>query len=225
MKFSLINFFKNKILYQQAFIHRSYLNEHKNFNLKSNERLEFLGDAVLELIVSLYLFNKYPDYPEGKLTAIRAKFVQTQTLSLAAQRLDLGNNLKLSKGEKNANGNQNPSTLANTFEALIGAIYQDQGFDKTYDFVLNNLLKPAQKLFADKLPKDYKSHLQEFVQSQGKKTPKYKVVESLGPDHNKTFKVAVLVKSNKIAEGTGKSKQQAEQQAAKTALAILRTKT
>jgi len=210
--------FKNKKLLDQAFIHRSYLNEAKGKNLSSNERLEFLGDAVLELIVSLYLYQKYPQFSEGKLTSWRAKLVQTKTLSLAAQRLKLGNKLKMSKGEKASNGQKNPSILADTFEAVIGAIYQDQGFKQAYQFVLKNLLQPAQKTFAQQLPKDYKSKLQETVQADSQPSPVYKVIDSFGPDHNKTFKVAVLVGKKKLAEAQGKSKQTAEQKAAKKAL-------
>lgn len=218
-KFSLK--FKNPKLLERAFIHRSYLNEHKGKQLKSNERLEFLGDAVLELIVSLYLYQKYPDFPEGKLTTLRSKLVQTKTLSLAANRLGFSENLKLSRGEKASGGNKNPSILANTFEAVIGSIYQDQGFDQTYDFVLKNLLLPAEKLFKDQLPQDFKSQLQETIQAKGKPSPVYKVLASFGPDHSKTFKVAVLVENKKIAVGAGKSKQTAEQEAAKKALKII----
>jgi ribonuclease III len=217
--------FQNKKFFNQAFIHRSYLNEHKKENIKSNERLEFLGDAVLELVVSWYLFKKYPRFPEGKLTALRAMLVQTKTLSLASQRLRLGEKLKLSKGEQKSKGKKNPSILANTFEAVVGALYLDQGFDKAYQFVVENLLEPAKKLFANKLPKDYKSQLQELVQSQRKPSPVYKVLKSYGPDHSKTFEVGCFAAGKRIGEGKGRSKQEAEQQAAKKALANLRLKT
>lgn len=210
--------FKNKKLLEEAFTHRSYLNECKEKKLKSNERLEFLGDAVLELAVSLYLYQKYPQFSEGRLTALRSKLVQTKTLSLAAKRLNFGKHLKLSKGEKASGGDKNPSILADTFEAVIGAIYQDQGFKSAFDFILKNLLLPAEKLFADQLPKDYKSQFQEIVQAKGKPSPTYEVLESFGPDHNKTFKVAVFVENKKLAMGVGKSKQAAEQEAAKKAL-------
>ncbi len=210
--------FKNKAFFKTALTHRSYLNEHKKENLQSNERLEYLGDAVLELITSLYLYRKYPDFPEGKLTALRAKLVQTKTLSLAAKQLDLGKKLRFSRGEKQSEGDKNPSILANSFEALIGAIYQDGGFESAYDFALQNLLIPAEKLFRDKLPFDFKSRLQEVIQSQGKPSPVYRTLSAIGPDHNKTFKLAVFIDGKKMASATGKSKQEAEQAAAKLVL-------
>lgn len=218
MSFNLEDLFKNKKILNQAFIHRSFLNE-TNGHLESNERLEFLGDAVLELIVSLFLYKRYPDYSEGDMTELRSKLVQTKTLSLAAIRLNFGNLLKMSRGEKASGGDKNPSILADTFEAIVGALYEDRGFQQAYNFVVENLLIPAEKLFNQELPKDYKSALQEFIQSQKQPSPTYKVLESVGPDHNKTFKVAVLVAQTELAKGIGKSKQAAEQEAAKAALA------
>lgn len=210
--------FKKKQLLNQAFIHRSYLNEVRGKNLESNERLEFLGDAVLELIVSLYLYNKYPDCPEGKLTSLRAKLVQTKTLSLAATRLNFGKNLKLSKGEKASGGQDNPSILAGTYESVVGAIFEDGGLKAATDFVRESLILPAEKIFAEQLPQDYKSQLQEIIQAQGKLSPTYKVIASIGPDHNKTFKVGLVIKGKEITQGQGKSKQTAEQNAARKAL-------
>jgi len=224
MKFKLSYQFKNKELLEIAFTHRSYLNEHKGKNLVSNERLEFLGDAVLELIVSLYLFKKYPDFPEGKLTSWRAKLVQTKTLSLASQRLKIGSQLKLSKGEKESGGEKNPSILADTFEAVIGAVYQDSDFKQAYDFVEKNLLVPSEKLFKARLPIDYKSKFQEMIQAKGFSSPIYKLIGSSGPDHDKTFKTAVYVNNKKYSLGTDKSKQEAEQKAAKAALEKIREK-
>lgn len=224
MNFNLSYKFKNSSLLDQAFTHRSYLNEHKDQQLESNERLEFLGDAVLELIVSLYLYQKYPSLPEGQLTSLRSKLVQTKTLSLVAKKSGFNQKLKLSRGEKESEGHNNPSILADTFEALIGAIYQDGGFSKAYDFVAKMLLLPAEKTLTDKLPYDYKSHLQEIVQAKAKPSPTYKVIWSSGPDHNKIFKIAVFVGSKQLATGVGKSKQEGEQEAAKSALAILKVK-
>ena len=224
MKFNLSYKFKNKQLFEIALTHRSYLNEHKTKNLISNERLEFLGDAVLELIVSLYLYNKYPNFSEGKLTALRAKLVQTKTLFLASERLKIGQQLKFSKGEKESGGEKNPSILADTFEAIIGAIYEDSGFQSTYDFVQKNLLDPSEKLFKTKLPQDYKSKFQEIIQAKGFYSPIYKVLNSQGPDHNKTFKIAVFVNKKKYAIGAGKSKQEAEQESARQALEKLTKK-
>lgn len=218
MSFNLTALFNNKVLLEQAFIHRSYLNE-TNGQLQSNERLEFLGDAVLELIVSLFLYQRYPDYSEGSMTELRSKLVQTITLSLAATRLNFGKYLKMSRGEKASGGDKNPSILANTFEAVVGALYEDRGFQQSYNFVVENLLMPAEKQFNQELPKDYKSALQELVQAKKQPSPTYQVLESLGPDHNKTFTVAVLVAEKELAKGIGKSKQTAEQEAAKAALA------
>ncbi len=214
--------FQNDPLLTPAFIHRSFLNENKSKKLQSNERLEFLGDAVLELVVSYYLFNIYPDFTEGQLTSLRSKLVQTKTLSLASQRLNFGSYLKLSKGEAESGGGKNDSILADTFEAVIGIIYQNYGFQEIYDFVINNLLIPAKILFNDKLPKDYKSLFQELVQNKGKPSPIYKVISTTGPDHNKIFKIAVFVDNQKLADGLGKSKQTAEQEAAKAALLIFK---
>lgn len=219
MKFNLNHHFKNKGLLTTALTHRSYLNEHRGEKLISNERLEFLGDAVLELIVSLYLYKKYPELNEGKLTALRAKLVQTKTLAMASQRLNIGSALRLSKGEEESEGQKNPSILADTFEAIIGAIYEDAGFERTFEFVKRNLFTPAEKLFASKLPEDYKSSFQELVQAKGHPSPTYKLLKTEGPDHDKTFKVGVFIENKEYAQGRGKSKQEAEQRAAKKALA------
>jgi len=210
--------FQNQKLLTTALTHRSYLNEHRGENLVSNERLEFLGDAVLELALSLFLFEKYPSFPEGRLTFLRTKLVQTKTLAMAAEKLKLGDQLRLSKGEKESGGQNNPSLLADTFEAVIGAVYCDSNFDQAYKFIQTNLLIPAEKAFADKLPEDYKSRLQEKVQAQGLAAPAYQVLKSSGPDHNKTFQVAVLINGQAAASGQGASKQKAEQRAAQKAL-------
>ena len=210
--------FKNKKLLNKALTHRSYLNEHKNQHLESNERLEFLGDAVLELIVSLHLYKKYPQFSEGELTSWRAKLVQTKTLSLAAEKIQLGQYLKFSKGEKKANGDKNPSILADTFEAIIGALYQDQGFNKTNEFIKKYLLSLVEKMPKNKLPQDYKSKFQEKIQAQGKPTPIYKIIKTKGPDNHKLFKAVALVANKVYGKGVGKSKQFAEQMAAKDAL-------
>jgi ribonuclease-3 len=209
--------FKNKILLKTALTHRSFLNE-SNKRLQSNERLEFLGDAVLELIISLYLFKKYPNFDEGKLTAMRSRLVQTKTLSLAAKRLNIGNKIRLSKGEKESGGAENPSILADTFEAIIGAIYQDSNFEQAYQFVKEKLIYPAEKLLSDELPVDYKSKFQELIQAKGLATPIYKVLHSSGPDHNKIFVTAAYVNKKEYGRAQGRSKQEAEQLAAKIAL-------
>lgn len=218
MKINLPYKFNNKELLSRALTHRSYLNEHQEENLKSNERLEYLGDAVLELIVSEFLYTKYIHSEEGKLTSLRARLVQTKTLNLAAQKLNLGDYLKLSKGEEHSGGKTNPSILADTFEAVIGAIYQDSGYKSAKEFTMKYLLEPAEKLFSDKLPKNYKSKLQETIQAEGKPNPEYQVISTSGPDHRKNFQVAVFSNKKQLAKGKGKSKQQAEQNAAKNAL-------
>ncbi|HUV47262.1 MAG TPA: ribonuclease III [Candidatus Bathyarchaeia archaeon] len=218
MKFDLGHRFKNEKLLETAFTHRSFLNENRNKNLISNERIEFLGDAVLELIVSLYLYQKYPQLAEGQLTLLRSQLVQTKTLSLASQNLKVGPQLKLSRGEKESGGNKNPSILADTFEAIVGAVYQDAGFQAAFEFVKKNLLVPSEKLFKDQLPEDFKSKLQENVQALGLNTPNYEILASLGPDHNKTFEVAVFSGTQRLGQGVGKSKQEAEQKAAQKAL-------
>ena len=220
MKFDLQYQFKNPKLLEISLTHRSYLNEHKDRSLQSNERLEFLGDAVLELIVSLYLFQKYPQDEEGQLTLWRSRLVQTKTLALAGSRLNVGSFLKLSKGEKESKGNENPSLLADTFEAVIGAIFTDGGFDEAYNFVLKNLILPSKIFFADQLPQDYKSKFQEVVQAKGFPSPVYKLLTTFGPDHKKIFETAVYVANKKYGSGNGASKQEAEQKAAKAALQL-----
>lgn len=210
--------FKNPNLLQQAFIHRSYLNEHKQNDLQSNERLEFLGDAVLELITSLYLFDKFPQKPEGELTALRSALVKTETLYAVAQKLELGKHLKMSRGEKRTGGQTNPSLLANTVEAVIGAIYLDQGFEASNQFISIHIFPYLQDILNKGLYRDYKSSLQEIVQSQNQATPEYQTISAVGPDHNKTFKVKVLINHKALAIGTGASKQKAQQAAAQKAL-------
>jgi ribonuclease-3 len=210
--------FKNKGLLKTAFIHRSYLNEHPNEKLAHNERLEFLGDAVLGLIVSNYLYNEYPNHPEGDLTNFRSSLVNARTLSKAASILKLGDCLYLSRGEEATGGRERQYILANTFEALIGAIFLDQGFGEAGRFIKEHLLTLLSEIIEKKLYKDFKSQLQEKAQEEVGFTPTYKLLAEKGPDHEKTFKIGVLVGRKRIGEGTGSSKQLAEQEAAKIAL-------
>lgn len=207
--------FKNKDLIDQALTHRSWVNEHKGIRT-SNERLEFLGDAILEYIVSKELFAEFPDKEEGYLTALRANLVNTVSLSEVAKALELGEYLFLSKGEEESGGRTNPSLLADTVEAIIGAIFIDRGVEDAEEFVRVNLLVDIKKRAASPL-KDFKSRLQELVQSQSLPAPKYQVVTETGPDHNKTFVLDVLVGGQAWGRGEGKSKAQAEQEAAKSA--------
>lgn len=209
--------FNHPQLLTTALTHRSAINEKKG-SVQSNERLEYLGDAVLELIVSDYLYRQFPDLPEGQLTGKRAQIVQTKTLAAAAHELHLGDKLIMSHGEKKAGGNNNPSLLANTFEALIGAIYLDQGIEAVKKFINANLLMKVNQLIQPIEIADFKSLLQEKWQKEHKIAPKYKLVKSFGPDHSKTFIVQVYLRSKLKGEGSGKSKQIAEQMAAKSAI-------
>jgi len=209
--------FKNSDLLSKAFVHRSFLNETKN-QIQSNERLEFLGDAVLELATSRHLFQTFPQKPEGELTNLRSSLVKTDTLAQVASQLKLGDYLKMSRGEKNSGGQTNTSLLANTLEALIGAIYLDQGFDTAQKFISQFLFPKLDNIIKLGLHHDFKSTLQESVQSQGKPTPIYRTVETSGPDHQRTFTVQVKVSQKTLGIGKGASKQRAQQAAAKNAL-------
>lgn len=209
--------FTNKDLLKKALCHRSYLNEN-NFHLNHNERLEFLGDAVLELIVTEYLFNHYPEKPEGDLTDWRAALVNTKMLAEVAEELDLFQYLLLSKGERDKQGRSKQYILADAFEALIGAIYLDQGRAATKKFIEDCLLTKLSKIISLELFKDPKSELQEIAQEAVSITPEYKVLNESGPDHNKEFEIGVFLEEEKIAKGKGSSKQEAEEQAAQKAL-------
>jgi len=210
--------FKNKDLLKQAFTHRSYLNEHRDSELVHNERLEFLGDAVLELIVTEYLYVKYPDSSEGELTAYRSALVNAVTLSDAASKISMNDFLLLSKGEAKDVGRARQIILANTIEALIGAIFLDQGYDMAKYFISNNIFNLIEKIIEEKTWLDAKSKFQEQAQDYESTTPLYKTLKEEGPDHDKQFTVGVYLGKNKVAEGMGKSKQEAEQAAANNAL-------
>lgn len=209
--------FRDQTLLKQAFIHRSYLNESKEF-LHSNERLEFLGDAVLSFVTSQYLYRTYPNFPEGILTNIRSTLVKTQSLSDVAVTLHLGDLLQLSRGEESCGGRKNSSLLADSFEALLGALFLDQGVDAATTFLTSVLFPRTSTIIETKSYVDYKSMLQEITQSQTKLSPTYTVVKSEGPDHNKIFWVEVATAHQTIGAGSGKSKQEAEQNAAASAL-------
>ena len=210
--------FKNKKTLKTAFIHRSYLNEHPKDNLPQNERLEFLGDSVLGMVVSKHIYDKFPTHPEGDLTNFRSSIVNAKSLANEAANLKLGDYLYLSKGEDVTGGRSRQFILANTFEALIGALFIDLGLDHVRVFLNKYLLPKLDEIVEKKLYKDYKSKFQERVQEKVGTTPIYKVIEEKGPDHAKTFKIGVLVGRKKVAEGSGLSKQEAEQQSAKLAL-------
>ena len=210
--------FSQPQLLNEAFTHRSYLNEHHDENLPSNERLEFLGDSILQFCISNELFKKFPDVPEGILTNMRTRLVRTETLAQIAQTLNLGDFLKLSHGEEKGGGRQNQALLANTFEALLGAIYLDKSLAVAQRFLLKNFQEMLDQVKNPDELKDAKSLLQERIQVKVKESPEYRVIKESGPDHNKIFEIEVLSQGKVIGLGTGKSKQQAEENAAKDAL-------
>jgi ribonuclease III len=210
--------FKNKDLLMQAFLHRSYLNENKRLKMDHNERLEFLGDAVLELVVTEYLYAKYPKKSEGDLTSYRAALVNTITLSNVAGELGMNDFLLLSKGEAKDTGRARQYILANTFESFVGALYLDQGYNVAKDFIANNLFPLTDEIVAKNLWQDSKSRFQEIAQEKENTTPQYKTIQEVGPDHEKDFIVGVYLNEKEIAKGEGKSKQEAEQDAAQNAL-------
>lgn len=209
--------FKNSRLLEQTFLHRSYLNEVK-INLASNERLEFLGDSVLSLVISCHLYNLRPKDSEGELTNLRAHIVRTESLAKAAKNLNLGKYLRLSKGEELSGGRNNPQLLANTYEAFIGSLFLDQGLEVAKGVIDKTLLPLFEKELKIGPPKDAKSDLQEAVQRKFKESPRYKILETRGPDHAKKFTVAVYISGKETGRGFGNSKQVAEEQAAKEAL-------
>ncbi len=214
--------FHDKNLLQNAFIHRSYLNENKNFRLPSNEKLEFLGDSVLSLITSVYLYKYYPLLHEGDYTEIKSSIVRTESLAEAALGLKLGYYLYLSKGEELNQGRRNRNILADCFEALIASIFIDQGFRKANSFVTKYLFKDRLgHLIEEKLYLSPKSRLQEYVQSKHKSIPVYKVLSEKGPEHKRIFRVGVFILDRKVAEATGGSKKEAEEKAARKVLVSL----
>lgn len=210
--------FKNKDLLVQAFCHRSYLNEKPEFKLDHNERLEFLGDAVLELVVTEYLYQNYPQKPEGELTSWRAALVNAENLSKIAQSLGFSDFLLLSKGETKTLGKARKYILADTFEALIGAIFLDLGYKTCQDFIKQVIIKELPHIIEAGLFRDAKSCFQEEAQERMRTTPIYKVLNEWGPDHVKHFIVGVFLGENLVTKGEGSSKQEAEQEAAKKGL-------
>lgn len=210
--------FKNIDTLQQAVVHRSFLNEHRDFNLDHNERLEFLGDAVLELVVTEYLYNTYKN-PEGELTNWRASLVNSQMLASLSSKIHVNDYLMLSKGEaKDEATKARQSILANAYEAILGAIYIDQGWDVVKDFIVKNVITELPAILENKLYMDPKSRFQELSQEKVGITPEYKVTDENGPDHAKEFSVGVYLGGELIAEGKGTSKQEAQIHAARKAL-------
>lgn len=210
--------FNNKSLLKQAFIHRSYINENKGLGLEHNERLEFLGDAVLELVVTDFLYNKYPDVDEGMLTAYRSALVRTESIGDAARDMGMNDLLLLSKGEAKDEGKARDYILANTFEAFVGAVYLDQGYEQARNVIAKALFENLKEIIDDGSWKDAKSRFQELAQEKYSETPRYELVSAVGPDHQKKFVMAVYVGDQEYAQGKGKSKQEAQQDAASNAL-------
>ncbi len=213
--------FKNKKLFEQAFTHRSYLNETKE-KLSSNERLEFLGDSVISFVVSKFLYSEYANFDEGSLTNLRSLLVNTKALAQVARELNFGKLLKLSKGEEESKGRENTSLLADCFEAFTGALFLDQGIEAVSNFIAAVLLPKALSYSSNKVLKDAKSLLQEIIQSKKQISPMYKVVKEEGPAHKKMFTVGVFVNDVILGKGQGKSKQEAEKDAAEHALLSLK---
>ena len=210
--------FTDKIHLLTAITHRSYLNENRDAKQDHNERMEFLGDAVLELVVTDFLFHKYTDKPEGELTAVRAALVNTVSLAESSSKLGINDYLLMSKGEAKDTGRARQYILANVFEALIGALYIDQGYEASKTFIAAHLFPKTEKIVEKRLWQDGKSRFQELSQENENTTPTYETLGQVGPDHDRVFTVGVFLKKEKIAEGQGRAKQEAEQKAAENAL-------
>lgn len=213
--------FVNKKIEFQVFTHRSYLNE-SNEARESNERMEFLGDSILSFVVSSYIYEHYPNLKEGELTNLRSILTNTETLYLVAKELKLGEYLKLSKGEEASGGRTNKSLLANTYESVVGGLYLDQGIESSRKFIHDTIISQIETIIQDQGLKDPKSNLQEILQEKFKESPIYEIVEEDGPDHARTYTVQVRIGSRLLGKGTGKSKQDAEKQAAREALKTLK---
>jgi len=210
--------FVDRELLLTAITHRSYLNEHREATQQHNERFEFLGDAVLELVETDFLFHKYPAMPEGELTAIRAALVNTVSISDASSKLNINDFLLLSKGEERDTGRARQYILANTFEAIVGALYLDQGYDAAKEFIAAQLFDRTERIVEKKLWQDAKSRFQELAQEHVGVTPNYITLGQTGPDHDRIFTVGAFLGNAPVAEGKGQSKQEAEQAAAEKAI-------
>ncbi len=211
--------YKNTFLLEEALTHSSYANEHRNKNVKDNERLEFLGDAILDLVISEYLFKKYPQMPEGDLSKTRASIVCEGSLAKMSKMIGLGEYIFLGKGEELTGGRQRPSVLADGFEALVGSLFLDGGFERAKAFLVDTLIAEVEQMVTiETLYKDYKTLLQEYIQKTSNEAILYEVVAEEGPDHDKCFHVEVYHDTICLGRGVGKSKKEAEQDAAKNAL-------
>ncbi|MBD3360866.1 ribonuclease III [Candidatus Peregrinibacteria bacterium] len=217
--------FKNLDILTKAFVHRSYINEHKNENIEDNERLEFLGDAVLELVATKHLFETCPNKAEGEMTSFRSALVRGKNLADVSEELSLGKYLFLSKGEEKSGGRKKNYILANTLEALIGAIYLDQGYHTAEEFIEKFIMAELDEIIEKELHIDAKSRFQEICQEKEGITPHYKIIAEEGPDHNKQFTMGAYIDKKQIATGTGSSKHDAEDEAARNALKVKRWET
>jgi len=222
--------FQNPELLARALTHRSFVYENNNRRQRKNpklnashyERLEFLGDAVVDLVVGHLLIEKFPEAEEGDLSRLRARLVNVHSLAQLAKSLNLHLFLRLGKGEEATGGRDKPSILADSYEALCAAVYLDGGFDKAFEMIRKHLQEILKNLSLDLIEQDYKTKLQEMLQAQGGKPPRYRLVSASGPDHNKIFEIEVLISQKPVAQGSGKSKKEAEQTAAQRALEILK---
>ena len=218
----LSKLFTDQNLFRSSFVQRSYLNESTEFS-ESNERLEYLGDAVLELATSKFLYSKYPQYQEGMLTNLRASLVRTESLAESASILNFSELILMSRGEEATGGRNNTSLLANTFEAFLGALYLDQGYEACDKFCQENLFPKIDEIIESESYRDYKSLMQEIAQSKFKTTPTYKLISDAGPDHDKTFQMLAIIDGKEYGIGEGKSKQAAQESAAKKTLEMIGT--
>jgi len=203
-----------------AFTHRSYLNENRGVT-ESNERLEFLGDSILSFVVSSSIYSQYPNLKEGELTSLRSVLTNTQTLYLVSESLDLGSMLTMSKGEEDGGGRSNKTILANTYEAVVGGLFLDGGIEKAAEFIKDTILVNTNEFVDSQGLKDAKSMLQEFMQEKYKVSPDYRIMDEQGPDHDKKYTSGVFLKDKHVANGVGRSKQDAEKDAATKALEAL----
>jgi ribonuclease-3 len=217
--------FADAALLERALVHSSYVNENPQAGLESNERLEFLGDAVLGLAVADDLFTTHPEMDEGKLTELRTHLVRRDTLAKAARRLRLGGELRLGRGEESGGGRNRPTNLSHAYEAVVGAIFLDSGFEAARAFVLRSLRDELEQIGERAFPADPKSRLQELSQARHQATPQYRMVKAEGPDHARRFTFEVLLEGNVVGKGRGKSKQEAEKEAARKALERLEAQT
>lgn len=209
--------FESEEIRSLVFTHRSYLNENKAI-LESNERLEFMGDSILSFVVSSHIYKNHPDFKEGELTSLRSVLTNTQTLYLVSESLGLGSQLKMSKGEEDGGGRENKTILANTYEAVVGGLFLDGGIEKAREFITATILDNAGQFIDAQGLKDAKSMLQEYMQEKYKVSPDYRILDETGPDHDKIYTSGVFLNGEEIARGNGRSKQEAEKDAATKAM-------